>query len=86
MLDHSKREPFASLVLLMQKKDGTWRFCVDYRKLNDMTIENRFPMPVVEENLDELAGTHFSSLDMTSGYHQVQMGASEEFKTKFKTH
>lgn len=86
MLDHSKREPFASLVLLMQKKDGTWRFCVDYRKLNDMTIENRFPMPVVEENLDELVGTHFSSLDMTSGYHQVRMGALEEFKTKFKTH
>jgi hypothetical protein len=62
--------PFASPVLLVQKNDGTWRFCVDYCKLNDMTIKNRFPLPVVEEILDELTGTQFfSSLDMTSRYH-----------------
>jgi hypothetical protein len=79
--------PFASPVLLVQKKDGIWRFCADYRKLNDMTIKNRFPMPVVEEILDGLAETDFFlSLDMTSGYHQVRMGVSEEFKTAFKTH
>jgi hypothetical protein len=62
-------------------------FCVDYHKLNDITIKNRFPMPVVEEIMDELAGTEiFSSLDMTSCYHQIRMGVSEEFKTTFKTH
>jgi hypothetical protein len=55
---------FASLVLLV-KKYGTWRFCVDYRKLNDLTIKNRFHMPLVEEILEELAGTqYFSSLDL----------------------
>jgi hypothetical protein len=59
--------PFASLVLLIQKKDGSWRFCVDYRRLNDLTIKNRFPMPIIEEILEELAGSkYFSKLDMTS--------------------
>jgi hypothetical protein len=79
--------PFASLVLLVQNKYGSWRFCVDYKKMNNMTIKNRFPMLVVEEILDELAGTqYFSSLDMTTRYHQVRMGEGEEFKTAFKTH
>lgn len=56
------------------------------KKLNNMTIKNRFPMPIVEEILDEVSGTQFFlSLDMTSCYHQVRMGESEE-KTAFKTH
>jgi hypothetical protein len=69
------------------KKDGSWRFCVDYKKLNAMTIKNRFPMPLVDEILDELAGTrYFSKLDMHSGYHQVRMQQGGEYKTAFKTH
>ena len=77
---------WSSPVVLVKKRDNSWRFCVDYRLLNQATIKDAYPLPRIDESLDALAGSHyFSTLDLTSGYWQVPLDEEARDKSAFVT-
>jgi len=78
--------PYASPILLVKKKDGGSRFCVDYRALNKITVKDRYPLPLIEEQIDRLSGMKlYTNLDMYSGYYQIPMSKDAREKTSFVT-
>jgi hypothetical protein len=78
--------PWGSPVLFVDKRDGTIRLCVDYRKLNEVTIKSKYPLPKIEDLFDQLNGAKvFSKIDLRTGYHQLKVRESDIPKTAFTT-
>ena len=80
------KSPFGSPVLFVKKPDGSLRLCVDYRKLNDITIKNRYALPLISELFDRLKNAkYFTRLDMADAYNQLRIAEGDEYKTAFRT-
>ena len=77
---------WSSPVVIVKKKDGTSRFCIDYRKLNLITKKDNYPIPLIEETLDSLSGcSYFTTFDLASGYWQMALDEKSKEKTSFVT-
>jgi len=80
------KSPCGAPILFARKKDGSLRLCVDYRKLNQLTVKNVYPLPLIDELLDRLHGSQiFSSLDLTDAYWLLRIAEGDEWKTAFRT-
>ena len=72
--------------MFVRKKDGSLRLCIDYRELNKVTVKNKYPLPRIDDLLDQLSGSSvFSKIDLRSGYHQLRVKAADIPKTAFRT-
>ena len=83
----TRNNPYAYPLILVKKKDGGWRMCVDYRYLNALMTNSKYPQRVVRELLDEQSGSHFfTKLDLCGGYHHIRLLEVQELKTSYKNH
>jgi ketosteroid isomerase-like protein len=83
---HPSSSPCRSLIALVQKKDGTWRLCIEYIALNKITVQNWYSIPQIDDLLDQLRGAKFfSKIDLKSDYHQVPIEQTDVWKTTFKS-
>ena len=83
----SSSSPWEASAIFVKKSDGTLRLCVDYRKLNDLTIKNKYPLPRIVDLFDQLSGARFfSQLDLATGFHQLPIAEDNIPLTSFRTH